>query len=405
MAIQETIYRNAKPKDKPYKIFDGEGLFLLISPTGHKSWRLKYRHNAKEKLAVLGTFPTMGMKDARDKKIEFKAQLAKGLDPILIELEYRQSEAIKTTETFELVGREWIETNRQVWKQRYTDTIVHRLEKYVFPELGVYPITYIKPILMLSILRRIEETAPEMARRIKNYCSNIFKLGIATNRAEADPTYGLEVALKKYKKSHFASIDVDDTPEFVKAIILHKSRLTRQTYLSIKLMFLTFVRTNELIEAKWMEFDFGNCIWKIPGERMKKDKPHLVPLSKQTIAILTELKQMNPNSEYLFPALYGNNETMSAGTILVALKRMGYSGKMTGHGFRSLAMGILKEKLGYSHEIVDRQLAHVKKDSVDRAYDRAKFLPQRKEMMQGYADYLDSVFVTSFQELASKGVV
>ncbi|GAA3946790.1 tyrosine-type recombinase/integrase [Chitinophaga oryziterrae] len=218
---------------------------------------------------------------------------------------------------------------------------------------------------------------------------------------ESDPSHGVEVALKKYKRGHFASLSVDKFPKFLIDLHNYQGRLTRQTYLAIRLMFLTFVRTKELIQVKWTEIDFDKALWIIPAERMKMRSPHLVPLSKQATRILEELKQMNGKSEYVFPGFYRHKKHMSNGTILVALGRMGYTGKMTGHGFRSLALGILKEKLGYSHEIADRQLAHVPKSSTDRAYDRAQFLKQRTEMMQTYATYLDDVFI---EELKNKNL-
>lgn len=232
-----------------------------------------------------------------------------------------------------------------------------------------------------------------MARRVKQYLHHIFLYAIATARVEHDPTYGLEHALKKYKRGHFASITVDEVPQFLLDLHEHKARMTRQTFLATMLMFLTFIRTSELVKSTWGEIHFERALWIIPPERMKMDNPHLVPLSRQAISILSELKEMNGNRKYIFPHHSKSRRHMSNGTILQALKRMGYNGRMTGHGFRSLALGLLKEKLGYSHEIANRQLAHVPKDSTDRAYDRALFLPQRTEMMQRYGDYLDQVYL------------
>ena len=274
---------------------------------------------------------------------------------------------------------------------------MHRLEKYAFDDLGHYPIHLLKPIVILACLQKIEKTAPEMARRVKQLCSHIFKYVIATNRIEHDLTHGLENALKKYRKGHFASISVDEVPELLKTLHHHKARLYNQTYLAIKLMFLTFVRTSELIEAKWSEINLEKALWIIPAERMKMREPHMVPLSRQAIAILEELKELNGKREYVFPGIPRPRKPMSKGTILVALKRMGFSKRMTGHGFRSLALGILKEKLGFSHEIADRQLAHSPQNTTDRAYDRAKFLLQHTEMMQQYADFIDQAYLESLK--------
>lgn len=391
MTMSDTQCRSAKASSKPYKLFDGEGLYLHVMPSGAKYWRLKYRFRGRERKLALGHYPTVSLQDARKQKDVYKADLNKGLDPAFIKLEQEQAAIAALSNTFEDIAFEWHAINVPAWQPRYAQTIKHRLEKYVFPDFGTYPITLLKPPIILNALRRIEETAPEMARRIKQLCSHICRYAIAMGKIEVDPTIGLETALKKYKKTNFASIDVDEVPDFIHALQEHKARLYRQTYLAIKLMFLTFVRTSELIEAKWVEIDFENALWTIPAERMKMKKSHLVPLSKQALAVLNELNQANGKREHVFPSIPRPRKPMSKGSILVALKRMKYTNRMTGHGFRSLAMGILKEKLGYSHEIVDRQLAHAPKSSVDRAYDRAKFLPQRIEMMQRYGDYLDEI--------------
>ncbi|PSR56643.1 integrase [Adhaeribacter arboris] len=391
MPLSDMQCRTAKPKEKPYKLSDMEGLYLQIMPSSAKYWRLKYRIHGKEKLISLGVYPKISLAEARKQKDSIKEELKNGLNPALVRLEKKQTATFNHNQTFELIAKEWHAKNVPQWHPRYAQTVMHRLEKYAFLEIGCYPIHLLKPVIILACLQKIEKTAPEMARRIKQLCSHVFKYAIATNRIETDVTYGLENALKKYKKGHFASIEVDELPDLVRTLHNHKARLYRQTYLAIKLMLLTFVRTSELIEAKWSEINFEQAIWAIPAERMKMRLPHLVPLSRQSLAILEELKEMNGKRDHVFPSIPRPRKPMSKGTILVALKRMGYSKRMTGHGFRSLALGVLKEKLGYSHEIADRQLAHSPKSSTDRAYDRAKFLTQRIAMMQQYSDYLDSL--------------
>lgn len=390
MSLSDMQCRTAKPKDKKYKIFDGEGLYLEVMPSGARYWRLKYRIEGKEKRAALGVYPAISLSDARKAKNEIKDKLKNGIDPVLASLERKRIASFAANTTFKAIALEWHEKNAPAWDSRYAQTVKHRLEKYAFPFLGEFPITSIKPLLVLSCIQSIEKTAPEMARRVKQLCSHIFKFAIVTNRMENDPTYGLEAALVKYKRGHFASITVDEMPKLLLDLHNYQSRLNRQTYLAIKLMLLTFVRTKELIGAKWSEIDFEKALWIIPAERMKMKLAHIVPLSKQSLKILSELKEMNPSSDLVFPSIPRPNKPMSNGTILVALGRMGYKNKMTGHGFRALALGILKEKLGFSHEIADRQLAHVKKSNTDRAYDRATFLNQRIEMMQAYASYLES---------------
>jgi integrase len=245
---------------------------------------------------------------------------------------------------------------------------------------------------MLHTLQKIEKRgAHEMSRRAMQYCSQIFRYAIVTGRAERNPTADLKGALKPVKHGHFAALDVKDLPEFLQAIESHEVRLFIQTRLAIRLMMLTFVRTGELIKAKWDEFDLDTGEWNIPAERMKMRRPHIVPLSKQAIVVLRELQKLSGNRDYVFASAAKPRQHMSNNTILKALERIGYKGRMTGHGFRALAMSTIKENLGYRHEVVDRQLAHAHANKVDAAYDRAKFLPERRKMMQEWADYLDDV--------------
>lgn len=395
MPLNDMICRTTKSTDKSYKLSDFEGLYLQVMPNGSKYWRLKYRLHGKEKRAALGIYPKVSLLEARIAKDRIRSEIKNGHDPAIIKAEKAQTEVFKGSYTFESVAREWHNLNLDVWDKRYAQTIMHRFEKYVFDDLGNYPLHLLKPQIVLACLKKIDKTAPEMARRVKQLCSHVFKYAIVTSRIETDVSFGLETALKKYKKTHFASLSVDELPELVKTLHDHKSRLFNQTYLAIKLMFLTFVRTRELIEAKWSEIDFDKAMWTIPAERMKMRSTHLVPLSKQSLEILLELKELNGKREFVFPSIPRPRKPMSNGTILMALKRMGFAKRMTGHGFRSLALGILKEKLGYTHEIADRQLAHVSKSSTNRAYDRATFLPQRISMMQDYADYLDKIYLQS----------
>ncbi|WP_460952027.1 tyrosine-type recombinase/integrase [Spirosoma daeguense] len=399
MPLSDMQCRTAKPTDKVYKLSDSEGLYLEVHPSGRRYWKLKYRLHGKEKRISIGIYPQVSLLIARQEKERIKRELRNGLDPLLVKIEKKQTAAFESAQTFELIAREWYGKGLESWNPRYAQTVLHRLEKYTFCEIGRFPMNALKPLIILSCLQKIEKTAPEMARRVKQLISHVCRYAIVTGRSEIDPTIGLETALKKYKKGHFASIDIDELPKFLIALHDHKARLYRQTYLAIRLMFLTFVRTGELIEAQWSEVDFDKGLWTVPAERMKMRSPHLVPLSKQALAILLELKDLNGHREHIFPSLPRPRKPMSKGTILVALKRMGYSNRMTGHGFRALALGILKEKLEFSHDVADRQLAHVPKNSTDRAYDRARFLPQRNVMMQRYADYLDMVYI---QELAKR---
>ncbi|MCE6989009.1 phage integrase central domain-containing protein [Dyadobacter sp. CY323] len=383
--------QSAKPKTKPYKISDGEGLYLEVTPHGTKFWRLKYRLHGKERRISIGAYPSTSVAEARKAKEVIKKDIRDGIDPVSKRLQTAQMQSFISQLDFKSMAMEWHSKQISLWKPTHSTIVKHRLEKYVFPSLGSFPLADIKPLMMLSCLQKIEKTAPDLSRRMKALCGHIFKYAIATGRADNDPTYGLEAAMRKFKRGHYASISVDEFPEFLVCLNNYESKVHRQTFLALKLLLLTFVRTCELVEAEWKEIDFDRAMWVIPAERMKMKLPHVVPLSRQALAMFRELKNMHSNNKLIFPGYYDTRTHMSKNTMLVAIKRMGYSGKMTGHGFRSLALGILKEKLGYSHDIADRQLAHVPKSGIDRAYDRALFLPQRIKMMQNYADYIDKV--------------
>lgn len=395
MALSNMTCHTAKPKTKPYKLADGEGLYLEVTPSGTKFWRLKYRLHGKEKRISIGAYPGISIADARKAKEELKRDIKIGIDPVLKRLQAAQTHALTQNRDFKSMVMEWYWKQIPLWKPKHAQIIKHRFEKYIFPSLGIFPLAEIQPMMMLTCLQRIEKTAPDLSRRMKALCSHVFKYAMATGRAERDPTYGLEAAMKKFKRGHYAAVSVDEFPQFLRCLTGYESRVNRQTFLALKLLLLTFVRTCELVEARWDEINFEDKIWVIPVERMKMNLPHVVPLSQQSLEIFRELKELNANRLFVFPGYYNPKNHMCKNTMLVAIKRMGYNGKMTGHGFRSLALGILKEKLGYPHEVADRQLAHVPKSSIDRAYDRALFLPQRTKMMQEYADYIDSVLWNS----------
>lgn len=397
MPLTDTQCAKAKQAKKTYRLFDQDGLFLEVLPTGTKSWRQKIRFAGCEHRVSHGRYPTISLKEARQKALDLKLAAQRGIDPILHFKEDVIAKQYSADATFKKVAEEWLSKQESQWTPRYMRSVRYRLDQYAFKEIGDLPIKQIRPTMVLACLQKIEVKSPETTRRVKALCSHIFKFGIATGRNETDPTYGLEAALRKFRKGHYASISVDEFPDFLMKVHDHRDRMAKQTFLALKLLMLTFVRTAELIEAKRTEFDLDNNIWIIPAERMKTRVPHMVPLSRQSKKIVEEMMAMHRNSEYLFPSYSRPRKPMSKNTILVAIKRMGYIGRMTGHGFRSLALGLLKEKLNFPHEVADRQLAHVPKSSVDRAYDRAKFLPQRIEMMQSYADYIDSVYIEEYK--------
>ena len=384
--------KNAKPKDKTHRIFDGQGLYLEVSPSGGKYWRFKYRYNGKEKRLALGAYPEISLQQARDKVIDARKLLADFKDPSIEKKKRRAGALENANNTFEKIAQEWHEHNSSVWSENHAGTIMRRMEVDIFPKIGTLPIRDINAPILLECIREIEKrSAHEVARRALQYCGGVFRFAIVTGRGERDISADLKGALKPFKRGHYAAMDIKQIPEFLSRLDRNEGRLFPQTQMAIQLLMLTFVRTSELIKARWSEINFEEKVWVIPGARMKMRQDHMVPLSKQVLEIFAELKRLNGHRDYIFPSQRSPRNHMSNNAILVALDRMGYRGTHTGHGFRALAMSAIKEKLGYRHEVVDRQLAHAHKNTVDKAYDRAKFLDERKVMMQEWADYLDSI--------------
>jgi integrase len=393
--LTNTAILRLKPKEKLYRVFDGRGLYLEISPSGSKYWRLKYRYLGKERRMALGVYPDISLAIARERREDARKLVAVGIDPAEARKEDKRAAIVNANNTFEVVAREWHENQKDKWTPKHALNVTRRLETDVFPYIGPRPIADIEPPELLnSVLRRIERRgALDVATRVKQICGQIFRYGIATGKCKREVTADLKGALKVGKTKHFAALEIKEMPEFLQDLERNDARLFAQTRRAIRLLMLTFTRTTELIHAKWSEFDLENALWEIPAERMKMGNSHLVPLSRQVIAILKEQQAETGgiNTPYVFPGQIKPKNPMSNNTILFAIGRMGYKGRMTGHGFRALAMSTIKEKLGYRHEVVDRQLAHAHRSKVDRAYDRAQFLDERTIMMQRWSDYLDAV--------------
>lgn len=395
MKLSDKACKNAKPKEKSYKLFDGGGLFLEVTPTGSKLWRLKYHFLGKEKRISFGAYPLVSLADARYQRDQAKRLLIQDTDPSTAK-QAKKRELVRNAEnTFKAVALEWHENQLNRWTEYHALNVMRRLDVDVFPFIGNLPIANIDPPTVLQdVLRRIEKRgALDVVARVKQICGQIFRYGIATGRCQRDVTADLKGALKVNKTTNFACLDIKEMPEFLGRLEKNDARLFNRTRRAIRLLMLTFVRTNELIHATWDEFDLDNAQWEIPGWRMKMRNPHIVPLSRQVVELLKEQKEETGhlNTSWVFPSQVRPKDSMSNNTILFAIGRMGYKKRMTGHGFRALAMSNIKEKLGYRHEVVDRQLAHVHRNKVDRAYDRAQFLDERREMMQKWADYIDAV--------------
>jgi integrase len=400
MALTDTSCKNAKPRDREYKLSDAGGLFLLVKPNGGRYWRLKYRYNGKEKLLAFGVYPDVTLGEARDERDKAKKLLRNDIDPAQTKRLEKIQKTTSASNTFEVVAREWHTNKLASWTDGTAANIIRRLEKDIFPLIGRHPIADIKAPLMLDTLRQIEKRgALDMAKRQGQVCSQVFRYAIASGKAENDPVPNLRGALKPLIKGHHAAITADELPEFLRAFEKIEGRMYVPTRVMFRLMMLSFVRTSELTETPWSEIDLENEAWVIDWHRMKmgrrKVKPrkvnHHVFLPRQGWELLRELHTVTGGNKYLFPNLRDHERPATNFGILAALKRMGYSEKMTGHGFRSLAMGVIKERLGYRHEVVDRQLSHLSGDVYGEAYDRAMFLDERQVMMQEYADYLDKV--------------
>lgn len=398
--LTDAKLRNAKPKIKPYKLSDGGGLYLLVKPDGARYWRFKYRHAGKERLLALGKYPEVTLSAAREERDKARKLVKAGTDPIQAKRIDKAARNQASANTFEAVAREWHANKIESWQPRTAKNVLYRLEKDVFPLIGKLPIADIKAPMILDVLRQIEKRgAVEMAKRQAQVCGQIFRYAVATGVAEFDPVPSLRGALKPTAKGHHAAITPDELHDFLRAFEKIEGRMYVPTRVMFRLMMLTFVRTSELTETPWSEIDLKNESWVIDWHRMKMGKrkinprkvDHHVFLPHQGWALLRELHAVTGGNKFLFPNQRDHEKSATNFGILAALKRMGYSGKMTGHGFRSLAMGVIKERLGYRHEVVDRQLSHASGDTYGEAYDRALFLDERKVMMQQYADYLDNV--------------
>jgi integrase len=392
--------RNAKPREKTYTLADGGGMYLEVAPTGSKIWRMAYRQpNGKNTRLTFGAYPEVSLLDARQKRMDARKQRAAGTDPAQAKRIDKINKATADANTFEAVAREWHSNSLDTWQQRTGANILHRLEVDVFPLIGRHPIAQIKGPVMLDVLRQIEKRgALDMAKRQGQVCSRVFRYAIASGKAESDPMPSLRDALKPSEGGNYAAITPDELPEFLRALERGEARMFLPTRVLMRLMLMMFVRTSELIETPWSEIDLENETWVIPWRRMKMGKRKIKPrkvdhhifLPAQGWALLRELHSVTGGNKYLFPNQRDHEKPVSNGAILAALKRMGYGGKHTGHGFRSLAMGVIKERLGYRHEVANRQLSHASGDAYGEAYDRALFLDERRVMMQQYADYLDT---------------
>lgn len=390
MPLTDTAIRAAKPKAKPYKISDERGLFLLVSPNGSKYWRLKYRYIGKEKLLAFGTYPDIGLKDARERRDEARKLLAQEIDPAAYRKAQKAAKRERAGNSFEVIAREWFAKHSPGWALSHSSKIIRRLELHVFPWLGGNPIAEITAQEVLTALRRIENLGSlETAHRAKTNVSQVFRYAVATGRAERDPTSDLRGALPPASGKHFASFtEPRQVAELLRAFDGFKGTFVVRSALHLAPML--FVRPGELRQARWADMDLEKAEWRFTTS--KTNTEHLVPLAKQAVSILKELECLTGDGEYVFPGV-DPHRPMSEAAVNAALRRMGYDTKteITGHGFRAMARTILHEQLHQRPEVIEHQLAHKVPDALGTAYNRTKFLNERRVMMQIWADYLEKI--------------
>ncbi|MGB5232968.1 MAG: integrase arm-type DNA-binding domain-containing protein [Desulfoprunum sp.] len=388
--LTDTKIRTIKATEKAQKLFDGGGLFLHVSPTGGKLWRLKYRFGGIEKLLSIGTYPQISLADARQQREQALAMIAKGVDPSDTK-KAQKAASTEETETFEVIAREWHTKFSPSWASSHGNKIIRRLELYVFPWLGKRPIKSITAPELLSVLRRIEAKGTlETAHRTQQNCGQVFRYAVATGRAERDPSGDLRGAIPPSPSKHMATItDPKAIAGLLRSIESYRGSIV--TRCALRLAPLVFVRPGELRHAEWSEVDLEVAEWRIPAEKMKAGVVHIVPLSRQAQEVLYEIQPLTGDGRYVFPSPRTGSRPMSSNAVLSALRRMGYEkDEMSGHGFRSMASTLLNEQ-GWNRDAIERQLAHAERNSVRAAYNYAEFLPERKKMMQAWADYLDSL--------------
>lgn len=391
MPLTVVQIKAAKPKDKPYKLADERGLYLLINPSGSKLWKLKYRFAGIEKKLSLGAFPEVSLAEARDKREEARKHLTNNIDPGILKNSIKRSTQEAAENSFEAIAREWQAKFSPRWTKDHGKRILIRLEQNIFPWIGKRPIKEVTAPELLSALRRVESRgAVETAHRTLQICGQIFRYGIVTGRAERDISADLKGALAPVKKSHHASItDPVEIGKLLRAINVYEGFFV--TKCALQLAPLVFVRPGELRQAEWIEFDLEKAEWRIPAEKMKMRQTHIVPLCTQAIQILQELKPYTGEGKYLFPSIRSSSRPMSENTILGALRRLGYtSDEMTGHGFRSMASTLLNEQ-GWNCDAIERQLAHAERNNIRAAYNYAEYLPERRQMMQHWGNYLEEL--------------
>ncbi|SHM20204.1 Integrase [Nitrosospira sp. Nsp11] len=393
MKLNDMAVRKAKPEAKPYKMADGGGMYLEVMPNGSKYWRFKYRFGGKEKRLAFGVYPDVPLSLARSRRDDARKLLANEVDPGIVKQQSKSASRENAANSFEAVAREWFAKFSPQWAPSHADKIIRRLENDAFPWIGSKPIADITPPQLLAVIRRTESRgALDTAHRVKQNCGQVFRYAVATGRAERDPAQDLKDAIPSAKKNHFASItDPAQVGELLRAIQGFRGTFVVQC--ALRLAPMLFVRPGELRRAEWKDIDFDKSEWRYFVTKTKTE--HSVPLASQAVKTLRELQALTGTGRYVFPGR-DPRKPMSGAAVNAALRRMGYDTKteITGHGFRAMARTILAEELHQKPEVIEHQLAHKVPDALGSAYNRTKFLKVRREMMQLWADYLDSLTIS-----------
>ena len=390
--LTELECKNFEAKEKNYKKFDGGGMFLLIKPDGSKYWRLKYNYAGKEKLLALGVYPEVSLKDARKKRDEYKRQLKEGFDPVQKKRQEKTELKENVANTFENIALEW---HKHKWKdsiKKDAKLELSRLKRHIFPYLGSIPIKKITAQQLISTIRNMEDNGIlSESQKTRSIVGQVFKYAIATKRAKHNLIQDTAGAYKQPNVKHHPNFSEKELKEFLKTFADFKGNPI--TKLALKFLILTFVRSNELRGARWEEFDFEKNEWRIPAERMKMKEQHIVPLSKQSLALLEEIKKRSfkgNESGLLFPSAIRSEKPISDNTLSKALRNQGYQGRATPHGMRATASTILNEN-GFKPDVIERQLAHCERNKVRASYNHAQYLQERREMMNWWGDFVEKL--------------
>lgn len=387
--LTDAHFRNSKPTDKPQKISDSNGLYLLVQPNGSRFWRYRYRIAGRENVFALGDYSRMGLQEAREARDAARKLIKEGIHPARQRKASRLVSSDYAANTFQAVAVEWIQQNRSRWTPYYLHQVEHTLREEVFKHIGGLPISEVKAAHLLSIVKGVAaRPAPTVAILIRQWCSAIFRFAVATLRAEHDPAVALKGAVTRPKTVHKRALKKSELPLLMSRI--ENMGGTLEVRVALELLMLTFVRPGELRQARWDEFDIAAARWNIPAERMKMREEHIVPLSAQAMAALERLKQVRGGGKLLFQNIRNPQQPMSPTTLNRSLERMGYGGVFTAHGFRATASTLLNE-MGFRSDLIERQLAHQERSKSRRSYNHASYLAERTKMMQFWADFLDTL--------------